>query len=101
MREALLLSLQCSLGALALSVLLGVPLAWLLARGPARGTRLLRGLVTVPLVLPPVVGGVALLLAFGRRGLLGPLLVEPGALLRSPRPASCSPRPSSRCRSSC
>ncbi len=79
-REALLLSLRCSLGALALSVLLGVPLAYLLARGSGRGRRLLRGLVTVPLVLPPVVGGVALLLAFGRRGLLGPVLVETGTV---------------------
>ncbi len=79
-REALLLSVRCSLGALALSLVLGVPLAWLLARGPARLTRVLRALVTVPLVLPPVVGGVALLLAFGRRGLLGPLLVEAGAV---------------------
>jgi len=79
-RDALLLSLRCSLGALALSVLLGVPLAWLLARSRFPGRRLLRGLVTVPLVLPPVVGGVALLLAFGRRGLLGPLLVQGGAV---------------------
>ena len=79
-REALLLSLRCSLGALALSLLLGVPLAWLLARSGLPGRRLLRGLVTVPLVLPPVVGGVALLLAFGRRGLLGPLLVETGTV---------------------
>ncbi|MCW2607849.1 MAG: putative transporter ATPase and permease component [Frankiales bacterium] len=79
-RQALGLSLQCSLGALALSVLLGVPLAFLLARRPSRATRLLRALVTVPLVLPPVVGGVALLLAFGRRGVLGPLLVEAGAV---------------------
>ena len=79
-RVALLLSLRCSLGALALSVLLGVPLAWLLARGRTPGRRLLRGLITVPLVLPPVVGGVALLLAFGRRGLLGPVLVETGAV---------------------
>ena len=79
-QQSLVLSLQCSLGALALSVVLGVPLAWLLARGGARGSRLLRALVTVPLVLPPVVGGVALLLAFGRRGVLGPLLVEAGAV---------------------
>ena len=79
-QAALLLSVRCSLGALALSVVLGVPLAWLLARSRAPGRRLLRGLVTVPLVLPPVVGGVALLLAFGRRGLLGPLLVETGAV---------------------
>lgn len=79
-RAALLLSLQCSLGALALSLLLGVPLAWLLARESFPGRGLLRALVLVPLVLPPVVGGVALLLAFGRRGLLGPLLEPAGAV---------------------
>jgi NifC-like ABC-type porter len=73
-RTALLLSLQCSLGALAICVVLGVPLAWVLARVPFRGRALVRGLVLVPLVLPPVVGGVALLLAFGRTGLLGPVL---------------------------
>jgi molybdate transport system permease protein len=76
-RSALWLSLQCSLGALVLCLLLGVPLAWLLARVAFPGRAVLRGLVLVPLVLPPVVGGVALLLAFGRRGLLGPVL-EPG-----------------------
>jgi molybdate transport system permease protein len=79
-RAALLLSLQCSLGALALCLVLGVPLAWLLARVPFRGRALLRGVVLVPLVLPPVVGGVALLLAFGRRGLLGPVLDDTGAV---------------------
>jgi len=79
-RTALLLSLRCSLGALAVTVLLGVPLAWLLARGPFPGRRVLRALVLVPLVLPPVVGGVALLLAFGRRGLLGPLLERTGTV---------------------
>jgi molybdate transport system permease protein len=69
-RTALRLSLECSLCATALSILLGVPLAWLLAttRFPGRGA--LRALVTVPLVLPPVVGGVALLFAFGERGVL-------------------------------
>jgi molybdate transport system permease protein len=67
---ALRLSMECSFGALAISVLVGVPLAWLLARRDFRGKSVLRALVTVPLVLPPVVGGVALLLAFGRRGLL-------------------------------
>ena len=79
-REALVLSLRTSLAALGLSIVLGVPLAWLLARSrlPLRG--LVRGLVTVPLVLPPVVGGVALLLAFGRRGIFGPLLEETGTL---------------------
>ncbi len=51
--------------------LLGTPLAWLLARSDSRLTAWARALVTVPLVLPPVVGGVALLLAWGRRGVLG------------------------------
>jgi molybdate transport system permease protein len=79
-RSALLLSLRCTAGAVVLAVVLGVPLAWVLSRSSLPGRRLLRGLVTVPLVLPPVVGGVALLLAFGRRGVLGPLLVEAGAV---------------------
>jgi molybdate transport system permease protein len=79
-RAALLLSLRCTAGAVALAVVLGVPLAWVLSRSSLPGRRVLRGLVTVPLVLPPVVGGVALLLAFGRRGVLGPLLVEAGAV---------------------
>ncbi len=80
-RTALLLSLECSLGALALSLLLGVPLAWLLARTRFRGQALVRALVTLPLVLPPVVGGVALLTAFGRSGVLGPALAEIGVTL--------------------
>jgi molybdate transport system permease protein len=67
---ALRISMECSRGALAISILVGVPLAWLLARRDFRGKGVLRALVTVPLVLPPVVGGVALLLAFGRRGLV-------------------------------
>jgi molybdate transport system permease protein len=70
-RTALRLSLQCSLGAVAISVAVGVPLAWVLARTTLPGRSLLRALVTVPLVLPPVVGGVALLTAFGRNGILG------------------------------
>jgi molybdate transport system permease protein len=69
--EALRLSLVCATAATGLSLLLGVPLAWVLARTPRRGAGLLRALVTLPLVLPPVVGGVALLLALGRRGLAG------------------------------
>ncbi len=69
--EALRLSLISATSATALSLVLGVPLAWVLARSRAPGMRLLRALVTLPLVLPPVVGGVALLLAFGRLGLLG------------------------------
>jgi len=79
-QQALWLSLRCAATATGVSVLLGVPLAWVLARAELPGRRLLRALVTVPLVLPPVVGGVALLLAFGRRGLLGSLLVTTGTV---------------------
>ncbi|HEX6677543.1 MAG TPA: ABC transporter permease [Actinomycetes bacterium] len=70
-RVALRLSLVCSLGAVAVSLLLGVPLAWLLARVEFPGRNLVRAMTTLSMVLPPVVGGVALLLAFGRRGLVG------------------------------
>ncbi|MET9362901.1 ABC transporter permease [Streptomyces sp. NPDC006632] len=72
--EALRLSLVVSFWALGLSLLLGVPLAWLLARVDFPGKALVRSLVLLPMVLPPTVGGVALLLGFGRRGLLGPWL---------------------------
>jgi molybdate transport system permease protein len=68
---ALRLSLYSATLATAVSLVLGVPLAWILARTSFPGRKLVRALVTVPLVLPPVVGGVALLLVFGRRGLLG------------------------------
>ncbi|MEV4582417.1 molybdate ABC transporter permease subunit, partial [Nonomuraea jabiensis] len=67
--EALRLSLVCATIATALCLVFGVPLAWLLARVDFPGRRVVRALVTVPLVLPPVVGGVALLLVLGRRGL--------------------------------
>ena len=70
-QDALRLSVVCSLASTALAAVLGVPLAWVLARLRFPGRNLLRGLTTLPMVLPPVVGGVALLLAFGRRGLLG------------------------------
>ncbi|MEV7419244.1 ABC transporter permease [Streptomyces sp. NPDC089919] len=72
--EALKLSLLVSGWALGLSLLLGVPLAWLLARVEFPGKAVVRSLVLLPMVLPPTVGGVALLLGFGRRGLLGPWL---------------------------
>ncbi|HZP51294.1 MAG TPA: ABC transporter permease [Actinocrinis sp.] len=72
--QALRLSLVTASLATALALVLGVPLAWLLARARFPGRRLLRALITVPLVLPPVVGGVALLLALGRRGILGQYL---------------------------
>ncbi|MGQ0430912.1 MAG: ABC transporter permease [Microthrixaceae bacterium] len=68
---ALRLSLVVSVWALVLSVIGGFPIAWLLARVEFPGRRVMRALVTLPMVLPPVVGGVALLVAFGRRGLVG------------------------------
>ncbi|MDQ3406378.1 MAG: molybdate ABC transporter permease subunit [Actinomycetota bacterium] len=72
--EALRLSLVCASLATVICLVLGIPLAWLLARGEVPGRGLLRALVTVPLVLPPVVGGVALLLMLGRRGPIGQYL---------------------------
>ena len=68
---ALGLSLFCSLSATAVALVLGIPLALLLARTSGTLRAVLRALTTLPMVLPPVVGGVALLLAFGRRGLVG------------------------------
>jgi molybdate transport system permease protein len=74
--RALRLSLVTATIATVIVVLLGVPLAWLLARPGFRSASLLRALVTVPLVLPPVVGGVALFTVLGRSGLLGRPLYE-------------------------
>lgn len=73
-RDALRLSLVCSVCATALAFVLGLPLAWVLARTQVPGRRFVRALVLLPMVLPPVVGGVALLLAFGRAGLVGQYL---------------------------
>ena len=70
-RAALLLSLRTSTASTVLCVLFGVPMAVVLARTEFRGQSVLRSLVLLPLVLPPVVGGIALLYTFGRRGLLG------------------------------
>jgi len=70
-RDALRLSLVCSLSAAGLAVLLGTPLAWMLARGRVPGRALLRGVVLLPMVLPPVVGGVALLSAFSLESPIG------------------------------
>ncbi|WP_188108779.1 ABC transporter permease [Mycolicibacter arupensis] len=75
---ALLLSIRTAAASTALCVLLGVPMALVLARSRARVVRLLRPLVLLPLVLPPVVGGIALLYAFGRIGLLGRYLDAAG-----------------------
>ena len=69
--DALKLSLVCSMWATGLSLVFGVPLAWVLARTHLPGRNLVRALTILPMVLPPVVGGVALFLAFGRDGLLG------------------------------
>jgi molybdate transport system permease protein len=69
--DALWLSMVCSLWATALSLLFGVPLAWLLARANFPGRAAVRALCTLSMVLPPVVGGVALFFALGRRGLVG------------------------------
>lgn len=73
---ALRLSLVTSLGALGLSIVCGLPLAWLLARRTFPGRSLVRAIVTLPMVLPPVVGGIALLYAFGRNGFAGHVLYE-------------------------
>ena len=69
--EALRLSLVASVSSTAVALVLGLPLAWVYARVDFRGKAVLRALTTLPMVLPPVVGGIALFLAFGRRGLLG------------------------------
>jgi molybdate transport system permease protein len=68
---ALRLSMQTATIATVVCLALGVPLAWVLARTTFPGRQVVRALVTVPMVLPPVVGGVALLLVFGRRGIIG------------------------------
>jgi molybdate transport system permease protein len=78
-QSSLRLSLVAAGLALLVSVLVGVPLAWVLARVDFPGKRWLRALCVLPMVLPPVVGGVALLAAFGRRGFVGePLAAATG-----------------------
>jgi molybdate transport system permease protein len=74
--QALRLSLVTSLAATAVAAVLGIPLAWVLARMRFPGRSLLRALVILPMVLPPVVGGAALLFALGRRGVLGEPVYE-------------------------
>ena len=75
-RDALWVSMQTSLVAAVFSVICGVPLAWWLARSRSRVLPLVRTLCIAPMVLPPVVGGIALLTAFGRRGVVGGPLQE-------------------------
>jgi molybdate transport system permease protein len=80
--DALRLSLLTSLAATVIAAMVGVPLAWLMARTEFPGQAIVRGLVTLPLVLPPVVGGAALLFALGRRGVVGePLSRATGLVL--------------------
>lgn len=74
--DAVRLSLVSSVSATAIAAVLGIPLAWVLARNEFRGRSIVRGIATLPLVLPPVVGGAALLFAFGRTGLIGQPLYE-------------------------
>src|SRR3954447_14394026 len=80
-RDALRLSLVTSLSATGIAIVLGVPLAWVQARVEYPGKRVVRALTILPMVLPPVVGGVALLLALGRRGLVGSQLDRIGVNL--------------------
>ena len=79
--DALRLSLVASLGATAISAVVGVPLALVLARVEFPGRSIVRGLVLLPLVIPPVVGGAALLFALGRRGVIGEPLYEATGLV--------------------
>ena len=73
-RDALVLSLETTAVSLVLTIGFGLPLAFVLARRTFRGSTLAEAIVDLPIVLPPSVAGLALLLAFGRRGLLGPPL---------------------------
>jgi molybdate transport system permease protein len=80
-RTALRLSIVVSVLAALLSVLLGAPLGWILARTRFPGRSVLRAIVILPLVLPPVVAGIGLLMALGRRGLVGRFLSSAGIQL--------------------
>ncbi len=78
LREALVLSLWTSMLSLVIIVILGTPIAWVLTRVPFRGRGLVDALVDLPIILPPAVAGIALLSAFGRRGILGSWLESMG-----------------------
>ncbi|HEU0021411.1 MAG TPA: ABC transporter permease [Dehalococcoidia bacterium] len=80
-QQALRLSLFTSLISLLVMVLLGTPFAYLLARSHSRILRVMDSLVELPIVLPPVVAGIAMLMAFGRHGLVGPALTGLGITL--------------------
>ncbi len=90
--QAILISLLTTTVSAGLTVLFGTPLAYVFARNEFRFKRLLNVLVELPIVLPPAVAGLALLITFGRRGLLGPLLDtrrhQPGFYHRRGRPGT-------------
>ncbi|MDQ3751791.1 MAG: ABC transporter permease [Actinomycetota bacterium] len=86
--DALRLSTVVSLSALGMALAFGAPLAWVLANVSFPGRRLLRGLILLPMVLPPVVAGVGLLIALGRRGILGGVLAQLGVSLPFTTPAA-------------
>lgn len=75
-RNALFVSLETSVIAALIASVIGIPLSWVLARSTSRGISALRTISIVPIVLPPVVGGIALLAAFGRRGVIGQYLYD-------------------------
>src|ERR1044072_9068457 len=92
-RAALLLSLKTATASTLLCLLFGVPLALVLARNDGRAVQLLRPVLLLPLVLPPVVGGIALLYAFGRLGLIGQYLDAAGIQIAFTTPALVPARP--------
>jgi molybdate transport system permease protein len=75
-RRAGLVSLQTSVVAAIVAALAGVPLGWWLARTRTRAVGLVRSVIVMPMILPPVVAGIALLSVFGRRGIIGQYLLE-------------------------
>lgn len=87
--SALGLSLVVSTGALVLATLVGLPLAWVLARHRFAGRGWLRAMILVPMIIPPVVAGVGLLAAFGPEGLLGGFLADLGVRLPGTTFAAC------------
>ena len=78
---ALRLSLVVSVSAAGISIVLGLPIAWVLSRGRVPGRDAIRALIVLPIVLPPVVGGIGLLAALGRSGLVGRWLAHVGIQL--------------------
>lgn len=87
LRQALSLSLVTSFISLGVILVIGTPLAYLLARHHFPGDSLINTLIDLPMVLPPAVAGLALLMAFGRRGLLGGVLEDAGIDLAFATPA--------------